>query len=131
MLTAATGRSYHRPPTLGGEGADVAVVELVDRKILDEASITQIGEQLYALAAAGDSPKLVVDFVNVAHMSSSALGMLITLHKRVRERGGALRLCNIRPSILEVFEITRLNEVFGILSSREDAVREAASSQSL
>ena len=106
---------------------NVAVVELVDRKILDEASITEIGEELLALAE-GDSPRLVLDFANVGHMSSSALGMLITLHKRVREKGGALRLCNIRPSIREVFEITRLNEVFGILSSRQEAVREAASS---
>jgi anti-sigma B factor antagonist len=107
---------------------NVTVVELVDRKILDEASISQIAEQLVALVAAADPPKLVLDFVNVGHMSSSALGMLITLHKRVREKGGALRLCSIRPSILEVFEITRLNEVFGILPSREEAVREAAGS---
>ena len=54
--------------------------------------------------------------------------MLITLHKRVRDKEGVLQLCNIRPSIHEVFEITRLTEVFGIRASREEAIREAASS---
>ena len=107
---------------------NVAVVELVDKKILDEASINQLGEQLFALAAASPAPRLVLDFANVAHMSSSALGMLITLHKRVREKGGLLRLCNILPSIYEVFVITRLNEVFQICSSRDQAVSEAAAS---
>ena len=64
----------------------------------------------------------MVDFANVSHMSSSALGMLITLHKRVREKNGQLRLCNIQPAIREVFEITRLTEVFNICDSVEDAM---------
>ena len=110
---------------------EVTIVELIDRKILDEASITQIGEGLCALVAEDVTPRIVMDFVNVGHMSSSALGMLIMLHKRVREKGGVLRLCNIRPSIYEVFEITRLSEVFKILPSREEAVHEAAAAQGL
>lgn len=110
---------------------EVTIVELIDRKILDEASIAQIGEGLSALVAEDATPRIVMDFVNVGNMSSSALGMLITLHKRVREKDGVLRLCNIRPSIYEVFEITRLSEVFKILPSREEAVREAAASQAL
>jgi len=106
---------------------DVAVVELVDKKVLDEKTISEIAEQVYALAAEAATPRLVLDFVNVAHMSSSALGMLITLNKRVREKSGHLRLCNIRPSIYEVFVITRLSEVFTICPGREEAVRDAAS----
>ena len=126
--------------------ADVTIVELTDRKILDEISISQIGEQLGALVggrtvslqsetasdegsyqvsaspAEGGPLKLVLDFASVSHMSSSALGMLITLHKRTRERKGSLRLCNIQPNIYEVFVITRLNEIFDIRESRDDAV---------
>ncbi len=101
---------------------DVTVVELTDRKILDEVNISQIGEQMNSLVAEGDRPKLVVDFANVAHMSSSALGMLITLHKRIREKEGELRLCNIQPGIYEVFVITRLNEIFEISQSRQEAL---------
>ena len=105
----------------------LVVVELADRKILDEAIISQIAEQLYALVAEGDSPKLVLDFQNVSHMSSGALGMLITLHKRIREKSGGLRLCNIGESIYEVFVITRLNEVFQVSDSREAAISELSS----
>ena len=101
---------------------NVTVVEITDRKILDEVNIAQIGEQLNSLAAEGESPKMVLDFAGVSHMSSSALGMLITLHKRVRERGGQLRLCNIQPGIYEVFVITRLNEIFQIFRSRAEAI---------
>ena len=106
---------------------DATIVELSEKKVLDEAVISRLAEQLYALIAEADVPKIVLNFVHVSHMSSGALGMLITLHKRIREKGGQLRLCNIRPSIYEVFVITRLNEVFRICETRDAAVTDLAS----
>ena len=104
------------------QAGDVSVVELKDRKILEEMSIMQIGEQLNAMVAAAEVPKVVIDFTNVAHMSSSALGILITLHKRIREKRGQLRLCCIQSAIYEIFVITRLNEIFSICQSRQEAL---------
>jgi anti-anti-sigma factor len=103
---------------------DVTIIELIDKKILDESCIGRLSEQLTRLADGDKFPRMVLDFCNVAHMSSSALSMLITLHKKVREKKGQLRLCNIKPAIFEVFKITRLNEVFGISGSRDEAVQD-------
>ena len=100
----------------------VIVVQLTDRKILDEMNIMQIGDDLNGLVAESEIPRLVIDFSQVEHMSSSALGMLITLHKRIREKNGQLRLCCIQPSIYEVFVITRLNEIFQICQNRQEAL---------
>ena len=102
---------------------DVTIVELTDRKILDELSISQIGERLQGMVAKASIPKFILDFSNVGHMSSSALGMLITLHKRVREKKGQLRLSGIQPPIYEVFVITRLNEIFEICQSKDEALK--------
>lgn len=101
---------------------DVTCVALTDRKILDEVNIAQIGEQLGKLVASSAQPRMVLDFTNVSHMSSSALGMLITLHKRIREKDGQLRLAAIQPAIYEVFVITRLNEILKICSSQQEAL---------
>ncbi len=101
---------------------DVTVVELTERKILDEVDIKQIGDQLNTLVVESQKPKMLLDFTGVSHMSSSALGMLITLHKRICEKSGQLRLCNIQPSIYEVFLITRLNEIFHICRSHQEAL---------
>ena len=106
---------------------DVIVVELVDKKILDEVSIAEIGQQIDGLVAQRAKPRIVLDFVNVAHMSSSMLGKLITVHKHVREREGQLRLCNVQPAIQEVFVITRLSEIFNVAQTRDQAVAEVQS----
>jgi hypothetical protein len=58
---------------------NVTIIELLDRKILDGVNILQIGEQLAALVTQAGEPKFVLDFSNVGHLSSSALGILITL----------------------------------------------------
>jgi len=102
---------------------DVTVVKLADRKILDEASIAQIGDRLQGLVDKQPDPRMVLDFSDVGHMSSSALGMLIRLNKRVREKKGRLRLCGIQKPIYEVFVITRLNEIFDITETPDEAVR--------
>lgn len=100
----------------------VDIVEFVDRKILDELSISELSDQLRAVAEATPAVRLVLDFARVDHLSSAALGMLITLDKLVKERHGKLRLCNINPQIFEVFKITRLNKLFEIRKSVDDAM---------
>lgn len=101
----------------------VQMVEFTDRKILDELTITQIGEDLANLVRANDGIKLLLNFKNVEHLSSAALGMLITLDKQIKEQQGTLKLSNIRAQILEVFKITRLNKLFDIQDTAEKAIQ--------
>ena len=105
------------------QAGNVSVVELADRKILDEPVINEIGERLRELAATGPSPRLLIDFKNVEHLSSAALGVLITLNRQVGDQQGQLVLANIHPQIYEVFKITRLNRLFNIQSTTEEALR--------
>jgi anti-sigma B factor antagonist len=101
---------------------DIAVVEFTNNKILDEANIEQIKATLFALIDAANSPKLLLDFANVDHMSSAALGTLINVRNRLTEKNGQLRLVNIKPQIFEVFVITKLNKLFRILPNRAEAL---------
>lgn len=101
---------------------DVTVAKFVDKKILDESNIQLIGNQLFGLVDDDGRKKIVLDFSNVEYLSSAALGKLITMNKKVADSGGKLRLCSIRPDIYEVFAITRLNKVFDIRDSQEQAL---------
>lgn len=99
----------------------IVVVEFIDRNILDEANIQSIGQELFAIVDAEADPKLLLSFSNVDHLSSSALGTLITLNTKIKLKGGQLRLANIDRQIYEVFVITRLNQLFQIADSTDEA----------
>lgn len=96
-------------------------VEFIDRNILDEGNIQSIGEEISELIDAEPTPKLLISFENVDHLSSAALGTLITINNKIRNRGGQLRLADIDPQIYEVFVITRLNKIFEIHESASEA----------
>ena len=93
---------------------EVTRVGFVDRNILEEASIQQIGDEVGDLIDASSNPKLLLNFQNVEHLSSAALGTLITINNKVKAKGGQLRLAHIDPQIQEVFVITKLNKLFHI-----------------
>lgn len=103
------------------EVGDVTAVNFVDRKILDEAIIQELGRELFNLIEEGRN-RLLLNFSNVEFLSSAALGKLITLDKKVKSASGVLRLSNIRPEIYEVFAITRLNKLFEIHDDEADAL---------
>lgn len=104
------------------EVGDVTVVRFVDRKILDEATIQELGHELFNLVEEDNRSKILLNFTSVEFLSSAALGKLITLDKKVKAHGGKLKLANIRPEIYEVFAITKLNKLFDIKDDEADAL---------
>ncbi|MGD0461850.1 MAG: STAS domain-containing protein [Tepidisphaeraceae bacterium] len=101
---------------------DIRIVEFTNNKILDEGNITDIGTTLIALIDEAGKPKLLLDFSNVEHLSSAALGMLINVNTKIKKKDGQLRLSNIKPQIFDVFEITKLNKLFKIKPTRAEAL---------
>ena len=92
-----------------------------EKNILDEGVIQFIGAEITELIDSAPNPKLLINFDGVEHLSSAALGTLITINNKVSQKQGQLRLANIHPQIYEVFVITKLNKLFEIHDSTEEA----------
>jgi len=91
---------------------DVTIVNFQDVSVLDMAQIEQIGSELYDYVDNRGCKRLILDFTKVVFLSSSALGMLITLHKKAVAAKGEIVLCGLRKELMKVFEITNLSKVF-------------------
>jgi anti-sigma B factor antagonist len=104
------------------EQGEITRISFVDRNILEEATIQQIGDEISAIIERAGNPKILINFENVEHLSSAALGTLITINNKVRQKGGQLRLANIDPQIYEVFVITKLNKLFQIHDTADKAI---------
>ena len=60
---------------------EIVLVEFTSRRILDEANIAEIGDELATLVEGEYRPKIIISFAGVDHLSSAALGTLITVNK--------------------------------------------------
>src|ERR1700749_1718520 len=86
--------SEQSPPVSVVQDKDIRVGEFTSAKILDEANIAEIGAALNSMIDEVAPPKLLLDFSNVDHLSSAALGMLINANNRIKQRNGQLRMAN-------------------------------------
>ena len=86
-----------------------------------------------AVSAAIDEnkPAIVINMANVTYMDSSGFGTLLSATKRLRPVDGALYLANCNDSIQRMLQITRLNTIFGVYGSEDDALSAAKSGASV
>lgn len=66
--------------------------------------------------------KFLVDFSRTGYIDSSGLGVLVSLSKKIRERGGELRLSSLNEDLRTLFELTKLDTLFRIADSREEGL---------
>ncbi len=67
-------------------------------------------------------PKLVLDLAKIEYMDSSFIGALVAGLKNVLSKGGEMALVNISSDVMALFELTRLDKVFKIYDSLEEAI---------
>jgi stage II sporulation protein AA (anti-sigma F factor antagonist) len=101
----------------------VTVVLFTGTALTDPINISKIGGELKGMVNAGGVREMLVSMQSVRYLSSAVLTQLILLHKALRMHDGELKLCNIAPTVMEVFRITRLDRVFDIFESESEALR--------
>ncbi len=98
------------------------VLTFTQADIGNEETVRGIREQVFELLESQGHPRLVLDFGEVRRMSSTLLGMLIGLNKRVKQAGGDLTLCSLTPDLYQDFQTTRLHQFFRICPDRQAAL---------
>ncbi len=69
---------------------------------------------------------LVVDLGEVRLMNSSGLGMLVSAMTAMRKYGGSMRLARLPEKVSELLEMTRLDTIFDVYQSVEEARKACA-----
>ncbi|MEA1997496.1 MAG: STAS domain-containing protein [Gemmatimonadota bacterium] len=68
-------------------------------------------------------PLVVVNLAEVDYMDSSGVATLVEGLRLVSSYKGEFRIACLKPSVREVFELARLDKVFSIFDSEEEAVK--------
>lgn len=89
---------------------DILLIEPSGR--LDSVSSPAL-DQSIAASLAGNS-RLVLDLRDLEYISSAGLRVLLGAAKKVKQLGGRLILCGLKPHIHEVFEISGFLSILDI-----------------
>ena len=103
-----------QPKIIVESGMDVTIVTFTEERIVDEEQVRGLQESFGPIIEKNQDKELIINFVNVKFMTSALLGLLVRVHKKVRELGGRLRLSNLDSNLRKVFEITQLTRIFEI-----------------
>lgn len=105
------------------EVRDVTTVTLHIPSLLDGLVIEDIGRCLFGLVDKKAIRKLIVDFQDVKFLSSSMLGILVSLQKRIAGIDGQLVLCGMRADLMKIFEITQLDKILTFANDESAAAK--------
>jgi anti-anti-sigma factor len=81
---------------------------------LADPAASAAGEQLLRLADERGWDEVCLDLGELPHLTSSWLVTLLALNRRVRNRGGHLRLVNVAAPAYEVFRESHLHTVLDV-----------------
>ncbi len=101
------------------ENADVKIIDVKTdlssyaasdlRKVLEDLLMEKVN-------------KVVVNFSEVNHINSTAVGTLVGIAKRLRQNGGDLKLCNLASPLTRTFNLIGASSVVEIYESEKSAI---------
>lgn len=93
---------------------------------VDLYSCPEFKDELLRVISEG-ARHVVVDLTATTFIDSTALGVLLRGVERLRERDGRLSVSCDDPNICKVFEVTGLDRIFSVYSTREEALGQVPS----
>ena len=107
--------------------------ELADEQLADDVRVITVTGEIHVTTAPEFSQRLndaiaagargvVIDMSGVEFIDSTGLSVLLNALRRVTRQQGALALAVSNPTVLRLFEITRLDSTFDIVGTREEAL---------
>jgi anti-sigma B factor antagonist len=113
------GRRRNMAFSVRKESNGVVVVSVDGQLIVGNRQ--ELKQRIIDALEAGDR-KFLVDFTRTGYIDSSGLGVLVSLSKKIRDQGGDLRLAGLNEDLKTLFELTKLDTLFGISDSPDEAL---------
>lgn len=106
--------------SLTSTATDTAKIITVNAARIDAAMAIQFKEDMREQAVDGP-PRVILDLSAVEFIDSSGLGAIVAAMKQLGS-GRRLDLAGLTPTVEKVFRLTRMDTVFNLFASLDDAI---------
>ncbi|RKY82842.1 hypothetical protein DRQ07_00115 [candidate division KSB1 bacterium] len=103
------------------EKKDYMVIKIIEPKIFQE-KVFIFKEQLLSIIE-NHSNKIILDMSGVEVINSTGIGVLILINDKIKKQSGIMIICCLNNLLNELFERMRLNTIFSITDSLDNAER--------
>ncbi len=104
------------------EHDDVVVAMVGIAQINDEENIEELGHELFAVVDQYGFSKVVLDLTGVQYITSSVVGKIITLHRKLHRINGQLVLCCLTKGVEDVLSASRMLSYFAHAATTQEAI---------
>jgi anti-anti-sigma factor len=106
----------------------VTVIEFGPKcKLLEEAMLDTISQEVLPAAQAATPPLVVIDLTQTEFFGSGFIEVLFRVWNRIQQKqGGKMSLCGLQPYCREVIEVTHLDKLWPLHATRSEAVADLA-----
>lgn len=95
---------------------DVAVVRFTVPRLTEEINLEQVGRELFAVIEQYGFRRMVVSLAGLEYLTSSGLGKLIALHRRMHRENGNVAYCEAPPTVADILHASRLDTYFKVVA---------------
>jgi anti-anti-sigma factor len=104
----------HNPRLEVSAEGNRTVVRFINCTSLNEFNADAVGKQLTSLADTHSGKDIVLDLAPVEYLTSTVLGHMVALQKRLAAAGGKLSVENSSPAVRNIFHVTQLDQVLDV-----------------
>lgn len=109
------------PSVQAREHEGYLLAEFWDCLRLDPKPVADLRQEFERHAARGGKPVVVIDMNGVGFAGSTALAGFVA----IRKQGARIILCNVEPTVREVFRVSKLEPMFTFAADLDAAFKEA------
>jgi anti-sigma B factor antagonist len=99
---------------------EILVIKPLEKRI-DASIATDFKGRMMDWINAGNK-RILLDLAEVEFVDSSGLGSIVSSLKTMGSEGD-LAICGIKETVMNLFRLTRMNRVFQIFSSEDEALK--------
>jgi anti-sigma B factor antagonist len=94
----------------------------LEGEIIDKAQATGFMEEITKVVSAGKT-RIILELSGLKYMNSSGLNVLVNTLTKARNAGGEVTVCNLSKKVNDLLVITKLDSIFHILPSLDEALK--------
>src|SRR6056297_2350794 len=103
--------------------ADKGPVKIVKCQGYIDTTTSSLLESKMGEIMSGKNYKIIIDLGDVDYISSAGWGIFISEIKNIRKNKGDIKLVDMKPEVMEIFELLDFTNILEYYKSIDDAVK--------